>query len=102
MMLQQSQVARQSDEFVDRRIARIDQVLRHSGKIKDANILHVDTGTLIERGKHFLKSDWARVWLLAVSVGRTDDLASLQSAPGQHRGIRLWPVIAAVHTINFR
>ena len=55
--------------FVQRLIARIDKVLRHTGLVEHARVLRVDSGALVERGEDFLKLDGAQLRVLAVSVG---------------------------------
>ena len=55
-----------SHNLVQRFVARIDEVLRHTRLVEDADVLGVDPRALVERGEDLLKFDGPQARLLAV------------------------------------
>ena len=89
-------VGRWSDDFADREVARVNEVLGGAGEVEDAGVLGIDSGAVIERGEDFLEGYGASLWSFAVAIGGADDLSGFHAAASENGGIGLRPVIAAV------
>src|SRR2546422_664463 len=63
-------------------------------KVSDGHLVHINTQIMIERGEAFAEGDWPRNRFAAEPVGRTDDLAGLDSAAGEHGAGNPRPMIA--------
>ena len=87
---------------MDRFVPRINQVLGNTCQIEHANILHVDPRALVECRKDFLEFDRTRLRMFAVAIRGTDGLADLHSTARQDGRVRLWPVVPAVASVDFR
>ena len=57
-----------SNQFMNRLTARINEVLRHASQIEDASILGIDPSTLIQRRENFLEGHRSKLRLLAIAI----------------------------------
>ena len=89
------------DEFFDGGDARFDEVLRAALSIEDGGFAEVDAHVVVERGEDLLKLHGSVGYFSADAVGCADDLSGAHSATGEQRERGFWPVVSAVHVVDF-
>src|SRR5439155_18760323 len=73
----------QSQQFVDRFCAGIDEVLRAALQVLNRRVRAVDTQVLIQRGEDFRERDRPLDRLTGNAVGRADDLSRSNAATSE-------------------
>ncbi|MEY5016815.1 MAG: hypothetical protein RIS92_3173 [Verrucomicrobiota bacterium] len=89
------------DKFLDWGDAGFDEVLRAALSIEDGGLAEVDAHVVVKGGEDLLKLHGPFGYFAADAIGCSDDLSGAHSATGEQRERGFWPVVAAVHVVDF-